>query len=99
MSIKRCVLKGRAIHSLNDFYDQLSTQLSLPEHFGRNQDALWDVLSTDVAGPFEIIWKHADDSMALMGSDFYQALTLLKDLAEERDDFKLKIERADHSAK
>ena len=93
MPIKRCTLNGSAIRSLDDLYDQLSIRLSLPEHFGRNLDALWDVLSTDVEGPFEIVWKHADDSKKLMGKDFDRAVKLLRELEKERDDFKLKIEQ------
>ena len=92
MPIKRCTLDGRVIRSLDDLYDQLSIRLSLPEHFGRNLDALWDLLSTDVEGPFVIVWKHADDSRKLMGKDFDRAVKVLQELEEERDDFKLKIE-------
>jgi len=93
MPIKRCTLNGRAIRSLDDLYDQLSIRLALPEYFGRNFDALWDVLSTDVEGPFEIVWKHADASKKLMGKDFDRVVKLLQELEEERDDFKLKIEQ------
>ena len=92
MPIKRCTLNGRLIRSLDDLYDQLSIRLSLPEHFGRNLDALWDLLSTDVEGSFVIVWKHADDSRKLMGKDFHRAVKVLQELEEERDDFKLKIE-------
>lgn len=93
MPIKRCMLNGRTIRSLDDLYDQLSIRLSLPEHFGRNLDALWDVLSTDAEGSFEIVWKHADDSKKLMGQDFDRVLNLLQELEEEQEDFKLKIDR------
>lgn len=60
--------------------------------FGRNLDALWDVLSTDVEGPFKIVWKHSDDSKNSMGKDFDRIVKLLKELEEERNDFQLKIE-------
>ncbi len=93
MPIKRCTLNGRSIHSLDDLYDRLSSGLMLPEHFGRNLDALRDVLSTDVEGSFEIVWKHAVDSKRLMGKDFDRAVKLLRELEKERDDFKLKIEQ------
>jgi len=93
MPIKRCTLDGKTIGSLDDLYDQLSIRFSLPEHFGRNLDALWDVLSTDVQGSFEIAWKHAGDSRKLMGKDFDRAVKLLKELQKERDDFTLKIEK------
>lgn len=91
MPIKKLTLDGKQISSLNDLYDQLSTGLSLPGHFGRNLDALWDVLSSDVEGPFEIRWKHAADSKKSMGKDFDMAVKLLKDLEKERDDFELRL--------
>ncbi len=92
MPVKRCTLNGSTIGSLDDLYDRISILIDLPEHFGRNLDALWDVLSTDVKGPFEIIWKHADNSKKLMGKDFDRAVKLLQELEKERDDFKLKID-------
>lgn len=87
--MKRCTLDGRKISSLNDLYNQLSPQLHLPDYFGCNLDALWDVLSTDIEGPFEIIWKNSGVSEKLMGRDFERVVNLLKDLEQERDDFKL----------
>jgi len=93
MPIRQCTLDGKTIRSLDDLYDQLSIRLSLPEHFGRNLDALWDALSTDVADSFEIVWKHSRHSKKMMGKDFDRAVKLLKDLQKERDDFTLKIEK------
>jgi len=52
-------LPGREIRSLEEFYDVISQRLSLPKHFGRNLDALWDVLTTDVKGPVKIIWEES----------------------------------------
>ncbi len=92
MPIRQCTLDGKAMRSLDDLYDALSIQLSMPGHFGRNLDALWDVLSTDV-GPFEIVWKHAGDSKKLMGKDFDRVVKLLKNIQKERDDFMLRIEQ------
>jgi len=85
-------LNGEHIHSLADLYDRLASGLSLPEHFGSNLDALWDVLSTVVAGPFAIRWQHAAASRKSMGRDFRRAVKLLQDLERERDDFTLMIE-------
>ncbi len=92
MPMRKYTLDGKAIGSLDDLYDQLSAQLSLPEHFGRNLDALWDVLSADVEGPFEVVWKHTGESKKLMGKDFERAVKLLRDLEKERDDFTLRTE-------
>ena len=93
MQLKRCTLNGRTIQSLDDLYDQLSIRLALPEHFGRNLDALWDVLSADVEGPFVIEWKSADDSKKSMGKDFDRAVKMMQELEKERADFKLKIKQ------
>jgi ribonuclease inhibitor len=92
MPVKRYALNGHVIQSLDDFYDRLESGLLLPGHFGRNLDALWDVLSTDVEGPFEIIWKHSADSKKSMGKDFDRVVKLFQELEEERDDFQFIIE-------
>jgi len=92
MPVKRYTLDGRVIRSLDDLYEQLACTLSFPRHFGRNLDALWDVLATDVQGPFEIVWKHADASKKLMVGGFDQTVKLLQALEKERDDFRLTIE-------
>jgi ribonuclease inhibitor len=92
MPIKHCSLNGNAIRSLNDFYDRISALKDIPEHFGRNLDALWDVLFTDVEGPLEIIWNNADASKKSMGKDFDRIVKLLRDMEKERTDFKLKID-------
>lgn len=92
MPVKRYTLDGNKIKSLADFYDRISSLMKLPAHFGRNLDALWDVLAADMEGPFEINWLHADNSRKLMGKDFDRVVKLLHELEEERDDFQLKIE-------
>lgn len=92
MPVKRLSLNGKAIQTADDFYDRISSVFDLPDHFGRNLDALWDVLSTDVEGPFEIIWKHADLSKKSMGKDFNRIVKLLRNLEEERNDFKLMVD-------
>jgi ribonuclease inhibitor len=92
MPMNRYTLDGSKIRSLDDLYDQLSTQLSLAGHFGRNLDALWDVLSADVEGPFAIVWNNSGDSKKMMGKDFQRVVKLLMELEKERDDFILRIE-------
>jgi len=85
MPLKRCVL--RDIHSLAQFYDELARQLAFPPHFGRNLDALWDVLTVEVAGPIEIVWEVSAQAQANLGVDYARLVTLLNELAAERDDF------------
>lgn len=85
MPVKRCVL--RDIRTLAQFYDELARQLAFPSHFGRNLDALWDVLTVDVAGPLEIVWEQSAQAQANLGVDYAKLIILLNDFAAERDDF------------
>jgi len=77
------------ICSLDIFYDEVARQLALPAYFGRNLDALWDVLTTDIAGPVEVVWEHAAASRQAMGEDFDRVADLLKQVARKRDDFQV----------
>lgn len=85
MPVKHCVL--RDIRTLAQFYDELARQLAFPPHFGRNLDALWDVLTGEVAGPLEIVWEESEQAQANLGVDYAKLIILFNDLAAERDDF------------
>jgi ribonuclease inhibitor len=80
-------ISGRSIRSLDDFYTETARELRFPEHFGRNLDALWDVLTTDVEGPIELVWEDSAKSRESMGKDFEKISALLKEVEKERDDF------------
>lgn len=90
MSITVCELHN--IQSLNQLFDELTRQLKLPAHFGRNLDALYDVLSQDVPGPVEIIWRETELSRQQLGADVYATLLeILTTVATERGDMTLDI--------
>lgn len=93
MKVKRCLLSGNMLSSLDDVYNELARQLSLPSYFGRNLDALWDVLSTDIKGPFEIVWQQAAASRQAMGKEYGRIIKVLRRLEKERDDFSLIVEQ------
>ncbi len=82
-------LPGKEIRSLEEFYDVISAKLSFPAHFGRNLDALWDVLTTDVKGPVEIIWEDSALSKQARGPDYDRVRALLADVQKERPDFRV----------
>ena len=84
---KRCNLPGKAIRSMEEFYDEIARQLHFPDYFGRNLDALWDVLTTDIEGPVKLIWEDSADSRKSMGKDFEKVSALLQDVEKERRDF------------
>jgi len=89
MPVKKYILNGSAIQSLSDFYDEITRVLSLPGYFGRNFDALADVLTTDIEGPFEIVWESTFASKKAMKKDYSKIAALLKRIARLRDDFRI----------
>ena len=58
---------GRLISDREELYDQLTRQLNLPAYFGRNLDALFDLL-TEVSEPTEIHFEHTVEMEASLGS-------------------------------
>jgi ribonuclease inhibitor len=88
-STKKIKLPGKSISCLDEFYSQITKKLLFPEHFGRNLDALWDVLTTDIKGPVELAWEDSERSKKSMGKDFEKVAALLRDVEKEREDFKV----------
>ncbi|TVR83494.1 MAG: barnase inhibitor [Rhodospirillales bacterium] len=92
LDMRTCNLDGRAVGSLDQAYDILARQLGFPAHFGRNLDALWDVLTTDLEGPCTVRWHHCHESEAVMGPDFQRLLAVLQDAAQERPDLCVEVD-------
>ena len=88
-STKKVKLPGKSIRSLDEFYSEIGKKLRFPDYFGRNLDALWDVLTTDVQGPVELAWEDSEVSKKAMGKDFEKVAALLRDVEKEREDFKV----------
>ena len=86
-----CRLEGDALTSLDDVYDSLARDLAFPAYFGRNLDALWDVLTHDLPGPARIELTATEAARAAIGPKFDRLIALLKDAAAERDDLTLVI--------
>lgn len=73
-----CILDGRQITTTNAFIDALYAQLSPDRHhLGRNLDAVWDVLTTDIERPVTVLWTHAGASRAALGATAFANLALV----------------------
>ncbi len=89
----RCAIRGKEIGSHADFHAALARSLRLPRHYGRNLDALWDLLTGDLPGPVELVWRDAARSRERMGAKAHDRLVqLLLDAAVEREDLSVVIE-------
>jgi ribonuclease inhibitor len=89
--MKRATLDG-SIGSLDAAYALLARELDLPDYFGWNLDALWDVLTAEVPGPVEIVWRDHEAARMRMGEDFDRLVELFREVEQERPDFRLDLE-------
>ncbi|ADU92073.1 barstar family protein [Taylorella equigenitalis] len=90
MQIKKCDLTG--IKSTEEAYTRFTDAFKLPSCVGRNLDALYDVLSTEVEGPLEIIWSDLDGSATSMSWDTINSmLEVFRCVENDRDDLNLRI--------
>ena len=90
--MNKALLDGARLENADQVYDALAAQLGFPAHFGRNLDALRDVLTGDIAGPVEIVWRDGAKSHARMGKAFERLASVLVDAAAERADLTLTFE-------
>lgn len=72
------------LNDYDEFYEQLKEKLNLPDFFGDNLDALYDVISGDLELPLHIEFVN----MNLMQLEtFEDLLTCMEDAAENVEGF------------
>lgn len=72
----------RQIQTMEEFYDQAVDKLHLPDYFGRNLDALYDMLTGHIGTPVTIQFLHLSQSQL---SIFENLFTTIKDAATHTD--------------
>lgn len=92
-------LNGKLIKSVQDFHRILSDLLDFGQFYGKNLDALWDRLTTDVERPVEIRWNDSEESKNHLGDLFDTIVDIFTKVKnqdqewglpeDERFDFKL----------
>ena len=72
------------IGDYEDFYAQLKEKLTLPEHFGDNLDALFDVITGELEIPLHLEFVNMSVEQLEIFEDL---LTTLEDAEDEVEDF------------
>ena len=72
------------IGDYEDFYAQLKEKLTLPEHFGDNLDALFDVITGELEMPIHLEFVNMSVEQLEIFEDL---LTTLEDAEDEVQDF------------
>ncbi len=83
--MKTYTLQAKNFNTVESLYDEITRVLSFPEYFGRNLDALYDILS-DWDEPCVLIWQGSaqskiDFQMDTTQPGFYgQVISTLQDV-------------------
>ncbi|HDI3034256.1 TPA: barstar family protein [Cronobacter turicensis] len=72
------ILDGKKIENESEFHSVMSDLLNFGPYYGRNLDALWDRLSTDVERPVKIIWLNSVLSRNNLGYSFDQIIKIFE---------------------
>ena len=81
-----CYLDCSKMNSTADIHNQLEAGLPLPEYYGRNLDALWDVLST-YFDELEINLENYNQTPEEVQDYLAIMITLFERLAKKRENF------------
>jgi ribonuclease inhibitor len=76
-------IDGHHIHTETEFHSTFAIALNLPGHYGKNLDALGDVLSADIERPLVLIWKEALASKGSMGDTFDRVVEVLRRIEDQ----------------
>ena len=76
----RFVIDGCAMTSREAAHDELARALSLPEHYGRNLDALWDCVSVMEA---EVVLENSAAMTQTLGTYGRKILSVFTDAAKQ----------------
>jgi ribonuclease inhibitor len=79
------IIPGDAISSELDFHRFLAKELDFGPHYGKNLDALWDRLSTDIERPVHVVWESAELSRQQLGAESFERIASLLKRVEASD--------------
>ena len=77
---------GNQIKSELEFHNEIARQLNVENYYGKNLDALWDLLSTGVERPINLVWIDANTSQKRISS-FEKIVSILESVKEQDEQF------------
>lgn len=87
--MKNIILDGAKMTSRRALHDELAEKLSAPDFYGRNLDALYDLL-TELGGT-EITLENSDAMLEYLGGYAEAALTVFREAAEYNKNLKFQL--------
>jgi ribonuclease inhibitor len=78
---------GKNINNEQDFHDQLAKALNVSQYYGRNLNALWDLLSVSIERPIRLIWFDSLESKYKLGDVFEKIISILDRVQSQDEKF------------
>lgn len=60
------IIDGSQLNKQKELHETIARQLELPDYYGENLDALWDIL-TEQTAPMKITIRHGERFFAAVG--------------------------------
>jgi ribonuclease inhibitor len=87
------LINGKEVKSQDHLHTLLAKQLNFPKFYGKNLDALFEILSSDYSGQTVIKLKHLSFLKARLGPEYTEALIqAILDASEENPKVVLVLE-------
>lgn len=83
-------LNGKNMKTREETHKYLKEKLNLPEYYGENLDALWDILST-YSKPIKISFINKDELIKNLEDYGYALISVFQDVEEENTNIKFEI--------
>ncbi|MFO1470734.1 MAG: barstar family protein [Turneriella sp.] len=87
--MKKLHIDAAKIRTAAAFYAELDKCVTLPAHFGNNLDALFDFLTTELAGGLEVHWQNFAAYTAEEKKQMNGIRQVLEDAGAERPEIRL----------
>lgn len=89
--MKKLLIDAAKIRTAAAFYAELDQCVKLPAHFGHNLDALFDFLTTELAGGLEVHWQNFAAYTVEEKKQMNGIRQVLEDAGVERPEIRLVI--------
>lgn len=89
--MKFILLDGEKMNTKEEVHEYISKILNVPGHYGKNLDALWDVLST-YDEPIRILFKNTQTLKINLGEYGNKILKIFLEAKEDNDNIFIEIE-------
>lgn len=88
--MEKIILNGKRMTGPVQAHEYLAQKLSFPEYYGKNLDALWDML-TGMSG-VELVLKHSDSMLKQLQAYGAKLLQTLYEAAAENESLDFRVE-------